>query len=132
MNKNCILIIFLFQIVFVIFSVQTLISKLDNYQTFIAPPRPKMPDLNIHSVYNMASNSLKKMVYNGSQHQNNNILETQYTTVDVRKLPILPMSSYFQPSKVKYSRVHINSDEFFFHDSEKIIHSAEINNTYLK
>ena len=106
MNKNCILIIFLFQIVFVIFSVQNLISKLDNYQTFIAPPRPKMPDLNIHSVYNMASNSLKKMVYNGYKPQNNNILETQYTTVDVRKLSILPMSSYFQPLKVKYSRVH--------------------------
>ena len=83
-----------------IFSVQNLISKLDNYQTFIAPPRPKMPDLNIHSVYNMASNSLKKMVYNGCKPQNN-ILETQYTTVDVRKLPILPMSSYFQPLKVK-------------------------------
>ena len=73
-----------------------------------------MPDLNIHSVYNMASNSLKKMVYSGYKPQNNNILKTQYTTVDVRKLPILPMSSYFQPSKVKYSRVHINSDEVFF------------------
>ena len=50
----------------------------------------------------MASNSLKNKVYDGYKTQNNDNLATQYTTVDVRKLPIMPISSNFQTLKVKY------------------------------
>ena len=62
----------------------------------------KLEHMQTTSAYNMASKTLKNMVYDGYKTQNNDNLATQYTTVDVRKLPILPISSYFQTLKVKY------------------------------
>ena len=52
---------FHFQIVFMIFTLQYLILKIDSYQKFDVPT-PTLPDFNIHSVYNIASNTLKDIM----------------------------------------------------------------------
>ena len=72
------------------FGVQYLLMKVDSYQK-LTIPMPKMPDLNIHSVYNMVNDNYKPHYRNSA---------SQYTTVDVRKLPTLSMDSYFQTLKV--------------------------------
>ena len=45
---------FHFQIVFIIFTLQYMILKIDSYQEY--------DDFNIHSVYNIASNTLKDIM----------------------------------------------------------------------
>ena len=44
-----------------IFTLQYLILKIDSYENY-DDPSPTLPDFNIHSVYNIASNTLKDIM----------------------------------------------------------------------
>ena len=80
-----------------IFSLQYLISKLDYYQRYHVSS-PKISGFNIHSLYNLASDTIKD-VKDGFRPQNQNPI-IQHTKIDIKQLPILPIGAYFQKLEV--------------------------------